>query len=277
MSNLWYQTLIFQVKVEGGYHISIATDVPCHLWLFWTDSQPWVHPAAYTKRGLRTDWAAYWCYVTWHLISQEEPGDTIDHSYDWLGWQQYDVKWFRFHGTIGSVPSPSDSPIFHKQYLRLVPPPIEYLYPIGEGMGEGIGWETPPGIPHWQAVGSLPLTDSTHVDQHRRIDAGDFYDTQNTAFGEPIDKVVIHYRAKGPATWDFIQGFLYSYTNQYGPSHYLTDDWQNFTWELVNNPQTDEPWTVEEINDMQLGVILFNWAAPGTWCSEVYATVHRTP
>jgi len=71
--------------------------------------------------------------------------------------------------------------------------------------------------------------------------------------------------------------YIVSYVPIYGPYIYLTDDWQDYEWELINNPHTGLPWTAQELNDMELGVILFNWEAPGTYCSHLYAAVHRTP
>lgn len=112
----WALLNIEQQIILGGYKIVLTTDRPCHLWLYWSNHPPWVHREATTRRGLTLPWDAYWCYVAWHKIEQQEPGDTLIHTFTWGEWQSCQTKYFRFHGTIGGVESPSDSPIFSKHY-----------------------------------------------------------------------------------------------------------------------------------------------------------------
>ncbi|MBA7571995.1 hypothetical protein ES708_13769 [subsurface metagenome] len=112
----WFPLSINQELVVGGYTIVLTTDVPCHLWLFWTDKVPWVHRTSTIERGLAVPWHSYWCFVVWHLIAQDEPGDTTTHTFQWPGWVNCQTKYFRFHGDIAGKTSPSDSPIFRKHY-----------------------------------------------------------------------------------------------------------------------------------------------------------------
>ena len=131
----WFQKTIAQVDLAGGFEITTTTDVPCHLWLYWTEKEPWVHRSAKVKRGLSIPWAAYWCFVAWHKLEQTEAGDTTTHTFTWLGWVVCETKWFAFHGTIAGVDSPSDAPIFHKHYTY-IPPVINEFTRQGAASGD---------------------------------------------------------------------------------------------------------------------------------------------
>ena len=120
-TNKWLPLAITQEQVTGGFNIVLTTDVSCHLYLYWTNKAPWVHRTSKLDRGLTVPWDAYWCYVVWTLLDQEEPGDTTTHTYNWTGWENCQTKYFRFHGTIAGNTSPSDSPIFHKHYFYAPP------------------------------------------------------------------------------------------------------------------------------------------------------------
>lgn len=123
MADKWFPLSLSSVPVAGGFDITLVTDVPSHLYLYWTDKEPWVHRRASVQRGLAVPWHSYWCFVVWHIIEQEEAGDTTTHTFIWRGWQVCQTKWFRFHGTIAGQPSPSDSPIFHLHYTFVPPVP----------------------------------------------------------------------------------------------------------------------------------------------------------
>jgi len=124
LANRWYPTTITQEQVEGGYHITLTTDTGCHLWLYWTDKEPWVHRRSTVERGLLVPWASYWCYVDWHTIEQNEAGDTTTHTFNWLGWETCQTKWFTFHGEVAGVESPSGAPILHKHYVYVHVPVV---------------------------------------------------------------------------------------------------------------------------------------------------------
>lgn len=124
----WFITSITQTHMLGGFKIVVNTDAPCHLHLYWTSHQPWTHRTSTITRGLNVPWDSYWCFVAWQTIDQEEAGDTTDHTFFWLDWAHCNTRYFRFHGTIGGVNSPSDSAIYHKHYQS--PWYTEYLnYP----------------------------------------------------------------------------------------------------------------------------------------------------
>lgn len=278
MAELWYPLAITQAQEAGGYEIVLTTDRPCHLWLYWTMNPPWVHRITRLERGLSVPWDAYWCYTSWTLIEQDEGGDTTTHTFQWPGWVNCQTKYFRFHGTIGGVNSPSDSPIFWKHYLWEAPPvpPIEYLYPTGVGLHNGLGWETPPGIPHWQAVTGTPPDEASYVQQFLRVADLDTYLTQDSAYGENITKVVIHYRVRGAPPNNYFLPVLLTYTLQYGVRTFTQANWVNYEQVYVLNPWTGNPWTLAEVNAMQLGIAMYCWWATPEDCCQIYAAIHRS-
>ncbi|MBA7698089.1 hypothetical protein ES703_106764 [subsurface metagenome] len=123
----WYPVNVSQTFTQVGVDVVLTTDVPCHLWLFYTFKEPWVHPMASIQRGLNVPWHAYWCYVSWIVIEQEEAGDTLQHTFIITGLVTCNTIWYRFHGNVGGVPSPSDSAIFEKHYTKPVLPPPAVL------------------------------------------------------------------------------------------------------------------------------------------------------
>ena len=126
----WFMKTIDQLDIPGGFNITITTDVPCHLWLRWTDKQPWVHRRTVIQRGLRVPWLSYFCFAAWLAIEQQEAGDTTTHTFTWLGWQVCQRKYFCFSGTRQGDKSPSDSPIFWKHYKEVAP--MIYVIDIGK-------------------------------------------------------------------------------------------------------------------------------------------------
>ncbi len=111
--------------------IVLTTNVPCHLWMYWTNKQPWVHRRSRIVRGLAVPWAAYWCFVVWEMNEQQEEGDTLIHTFIKPDWKYCETRWFAFHGTISGETSPSDSPIFSKhysgEYLKVLTEPWTWL------------------------------------------------------------------------------------------------------------------------------------------------------
>lgn len=125
----WFPVDVQQTFTQQGVDVVLTTDVPCHLWLFYTFKEPWIHPITGKERGLTLPWYAYWCYVTWIVVEQEEPGDTIEHTFIITGLVTCNKIWYRFHGNIGGIPSPSDSPIIYKHIvIPPLPPPEDFCW-----------------------------------------------------------------------------------------------------------------------------------------------------
>ena len=158
MTAHWYPTSITQEQVAGGYDITLTTDTGCHLWLYWTDKEPWVHRRSTTERGLTMPWNSYWCFVDWYLIEQNEAGDTTTHTFNWLGWVVCQTKWFTFHGDIAGEESPSTGPILHKHYEYAPPPP-----PVETNDKYDISWNISAPAQYWNANGELFIPDHSYT------------------------------------------------------------------------------------------------------------------
>ena len=92
---------------ETSIVITCTTNNPCHLTLYYTDKPPVRHATSRVVRGLSLPWAAYWCFVAWNSVEQQEAGDTLTHTFEVPDWSYCQVKWFTFRGTVAEVLSPS--------------------------------------------------------------------------------------------------------------------------------------------------------------------------
>lgn len=99
----------------------------------------------------------------------------------------------------------------------------------------------------------------------------------------PIEKVTIVSRFKATGGYAYVRVNAHHIKTHGTP--YITTlrdvfaDWRYYSKEYINNPYTGEPWTQEEIDDLQIGVGLrhtwgVGWARTGS-CSEVYVIVRR--
>ncbi|MBA7536653.1 hypothetical protein ES705_28917 [subsurface metagenome] len=107
---------------EGGFTVTVTTNVACHLYLRYSDVFPRIHRKSVARRGLVMGWDARYCFVAYQHIEQNEAGDTSTHTFTWPGWSDCETRYFYFWGTIGGWDMVSDTPIFWLHYLWEVPP-----------------------------------------------------------------------------------------------------------------------------------------------------------
>jgi len=112
----WSLREIEQVKIFDGYIITIVTNVPCHLWLRYTEEPPQYHAIPLYKRGIFIYKDARFCFVAFKHIEQDEANDTYTHTFTWHGWYHCLTQYFYFWGEISGQGSPSTSPIFSKHF-----------------------------------------------------------------------------------------------------------------------------------------------------------------
>lgn len=112
--------------VPGGFQISLVTTMPCHLYMYWTTFNPWVHPQPGLRRGLVTLTDYRMCFTTYHKNEQEEFGDTIYHTFTKLDWPVCQTRWFVFRGTVDGTWSNSESPIFELHMTEETLPSLFY-------------------------------------------------------------------------------------------------------------------------------------------------------
>ena len=115
------------LTTEAGVTLTITTNHPCHLYVLWTSRNPWIHVKLKDYRGTPIGRKTRYCCVATNQVFQVEAGDTTTHTFDISPWPPKQQRWFRFHGTVGTQDSPSDSPCL--TYTRGVLPITFYLYP----------------------------------------------------------------------------------------------------------------------------------------------------
>ena len=96
--------------------IECSTNNPCHLWCYYTEKEPVRHATSLVKRGVALPWGAYFCFVAWDSVEQQQAGDTLIHTFEIPDWSYCQTKWFCFRGTVASELSPSVSALFKKHY-----------------------------------------------------------------------------------------------------------------------------------------------------------------
>lgn len=89
--------------------ITCSTNNPCHLTCYYTGKEPVRHATTLVKRGVALPWGAYFCFVAWKSVEQQEPGDTLTHTFEVPDWSYCQTKWFTFRGNVAGQLSPSVS------------------------------------------------------------------------------------------------------------------------------------------------------------------------
>lgn len=116
----WCVLLVTQTRTATGYKITCWTNVPCHLYFFWTDTEPEKHKKTRIVRGLTVPDAPAYCFVTWHQNEQEEAGDTIYHTFIKEPWPECETRWYTFRALVNNEWTTSAAPIFKKHRPVLV-------------------------------------------------------------------------------------------------------------------------------------------------------------
>ena len=109
----------------------------------------------------------------------------------------------------------------------------------------------------------------------------DTFDVPSTAIppGSTINSVKLSAWCGVSRVGGWFRLVLYTHgTLYYGPTITPPDTYWQFiekTW--TNNPNTGSPWTIAELNAMEIGVDLQSKRSGpysyGTWCTQVYATI----
>ncbi len=96
--------------------IETTTDNPCHLTLYWTLNKPLRHKGTLVLRGMPLPWGASFCLNALNEIEQEEPGDTIAHTFIVPDWPHCQTRYFVMAGTVEGIESPSVSAIYERHH-----------------------------------------------------------------------------------------------------------------------------------------------------------------
>ncbi|GAH91514.1 unnamed protein product [marine sediment metagenome] len=101
--------------------ITCSTNNPCHLTLYYTEKEPVRHTTSTIKRGVALPWGAYFCFVAWKSVEQQEAGDTLAHTFEVPDWSYCQTKWFTFRGTVASQLSPSVTALIKHHHPGVAP------------------------------------------------------------------------------------------------------------------------------------------------------------
>lgn len=117
---------LFQQLTGTGIRITVTTNVPCHLFCYWTDKEPEKHLIPILRRGLPIHTQLKYCFVNWHENEQEEPYDTMTHTFTKEPWAICETRWLTFRAKVSGQWVTSVGPIFKKH--RFIPEydPEEY-------------------------------------------------------------------------------------------------------------------------------------------------------
>lgn len=136
-------------ELLDGIRIHATCDIPCHLWLRWTQHEPWIHTTPETRRGLIVMRNPRFCFTVYADVEQNEAGDSETHTFDIHDWPVCETRWFYLFGTVNLELSPSESAVF--EYHRLAwpgPQPEDAMYqlnnlnPIRRTVPAAPGWQT---------------------------------------------------------------------------------------------------------------------------------------
>ncbi|GAI01715.1 unnamed protein product [marine sediment metagenome] len=123
----WAILDIQQTITATGYKIAVITNVPCHLYMMWTNKEPNKHKIVGLRRGDLALRETRYCFVDWNKNEQEEAGDTLTHTFYKEPWPVCETRWFTFKGDVDTLLTASAGPIFKKH--RVQPPTTQDFYP----------------------------------------------------------------------------------------------------------------------------------------------------
>jgi hypothetical protein len=135
-----------------GFKITAYTDVPCHLYCRMTQTEPLKHSLPSPRRGLRLTGDIRFCFVVYEDNEQEEPGDTLIHTFYKTGWPLCQTRWFYFVGTIAGKSVVSETAIF-KLHYNLTTPPFTYsIYATADVLGKSFILSGGPTTTDWTSL-----------------------------------------------------------------------------------------------------------------------------
>lgn len=107
-----------QELTTTGIKITVTTNVPCHLYCYWTGQEPEKHLIPILTRGIELHSQLKMCFVNWHENEQEEEGDTLYHTFTKEPWAICETRWLTFRAKVNDNWIPSVGPIFKKHLTQ---------------------------------------------------------------------------------------------------------------------------------------------------------------
>lgn len=109
----WIPTFLTVDVPPVGVTLTVTTDIPCHLFMRWTNQLPRKHPVSEYRRGMLVRFGTYFCFVVWEENEQIQVGDTYVHTFQKPDWAVCETRYFYFVGTKQDEEMPSATPVFY--------------------------------------------------------------------------------------------------------------------------------------------------------------------
>lgn len=287
-----YTAPIEHIAVDNLTHIDyktnaclrVTTTAPSTLTLVLSEEKPEPLEEPRPRRGGTQMCLESYHMTNWRSYAQLEKDDSMYHTFFLTRLNAGKPYWVSFTSLADFAPGYTAAPIF-KLIHPEAPPFTTIKRPFTFGSSCQIWDGTPHDCPdHYLNVNeSTPDEDVSWVAENGNWNrtATDLYHIHDfdPSDAGPWDKIVISVRLKfqggyayASSAWTAIKTHGHVYvSDNWGP---LWPAYKNYHWHLRLNPFTGEPWTIAELNDLQIGVRLRSYVGVGWWtstyCTQVY-------
>ena len=151
-----------------------------------------------------------------------------------------------------------------------------FLRPSGAGNSTTINNETPGSGTHWELVDEVTADDDTTKVQELSGTGLDLYTIPLSGMSGTITEVKVYVRVTGigDATTKYRIALRTLGTTYYNTSANLPGSWTLASNAWANNPNTSAAWTWSQINDLEIGIELYdNTGGANAECTQVYVKI----
>lgn len=285
----WAVTSIDRRDYNTNACIRVTSSVPCTMQILVSDTRVEPIHAWKIQRGTSIKCLGYHRLKSYRLYEQKENCDSIYHTFFIGGLKKYQKYWFCFTAKTDFNPTYSIAPVFavthpggptfttilrpnapgDRTQLALfgsAPCPDNYCY-VKEATPDE--WNSCvfnqwPYTKWWRDLYHIPNLDLSHI--------------------RPIDQVHLTGRFSfrgAPASASRARLLIKTHGNQYASDTFspLPPTFENRHWHIYTNPFTNLAWTYEEVNDLQIGVMLYCYDSMGrvtmSFCTQLYCKIYH--